>query len=85
MAIIVQVMEPSDAAAEAEVADCIKKNFIGWFTAETLARLLSHDLRKRVATRYVVVVLEKMKKDRKLEAAGFGDSRCYRIKKERVE
>lgn len=82
---IVQVMEPSDAATEAEVADCIKKNFIGWFTAETLARLLSHDLRKRVATGYVAVVLEKMKKDRKLEAVGFGDSRCYRIKKERVE
>ncbi len=78
-------MEPSGAVTEAEVAACIQKSFKGWFTAENLARLLSYDLGRKVAKGYAEVVLEKMREDRKLEAVGFGGSRCYRIKKERVE
>jgi len=76
-------MEPSDAATEAEVATGIERHFVGWFTAESLTKLLSFDLKRKVAKIYVENVLEKMKKGGKLEAAGYGNARCYRARKKK--
>jgi|GEM_PF-5791481 len=78
-------MDPPDAATETEVAACVEKHFAGWFTAESIAKLLSHDLKRRVAKIYVEVVLEKMRKDRQLQATGYGNARCYRTRKKRIE
>lgn len=78
-------MEPSDAATEAEVAACVEKNFVNWFTSGSLTKLLSYSVKRKVAKRYVEVVLEKMIKEGKLEAYGDWNSRCYRTRKKRVE
>ena len=78
-------MEPSDAATETEVSEAIERYYIGWFTAESLTRLLFHDLKRRIAKRYVEHVLEKMRRDGKLEAEGQWNTRCYRTKKKRIK
>ena len=76
-------MEPSDAATEVEVAAGIERHFVGWFTAESLTKLLSYDLKRRVAKIYVENVLEKMRNGGKLEATGYGNARCYRTRKKK--
>ena len=77
-------MEPSDAATETEVAIGIENNFVGWFTAESLTKLLRCNLKRKVAKIYVEAILEKMMKDRKLEATGYWNTRCYRTRKTRI-
>jgi len=78
-------MEPPDAATENEVATAVEKHCVGWFTAGSLTKLLCYDLKRKIAKKYVEVVLEKMKKDGKLEAAGQWNSRCYRTRKNRIK
>ena len=77
-------MEPSGAATETEVTICIENNFVGWFTSENLTKLLSCNLKRKVAKIYVEAILEKMMRDRKLEAEGYYNTRCYRIRKKRI-
>jgi len=77
-------MEPSDAATETEVVMCIENHFVSWFTAESLAKLLSYNLKHKVSKRYVEATLEAMKKNGKVEATGYGNTRCYRTRKKRI-
>ena len=77
-------MEPSDAATETEVAIGIENNFVGWFTAVSLTKLLRCNLKRKVAKIYVEAILEKMMQDGKLEAVGYLNTRCYRTRKKKI-
>jgi hypothetical protein len=78
-------MEPADAATETEVTEAIERYYVGWFTAEALTKLLCVDLKRKISKRYVEAVLEKMKTERKLEATGEWNTRCYRTRKNRIK
>lgn len=78
-------MEPSDTVTETEVATCMKRHFVGWFTAESLAKLLGCNLKQKVAKIYVEAALEKIRENGKLETTGYRNTRYYRTRKKRIE